>query len=81
MSAPPQPAESTGVAPWNPGGPRPDRQTARIAISQACQDARLNRQTAANLTLAVLVMIAVPASVLGVRRRTQQDRKMTQKGS
>ncbi len=45
-----------------------DKLTARIAVSQACQDARLNRQTAAGLTAAALVMVTIPASLCGIRR-------------
>ncbi len=45
-----------------------DRMGATLAVSQACRDARLNRQTAVNLTLVGLVIVVVPASVYGVLR-------------
>ncbi|MCL2849773.1 MAG: hypothetical protein FWE61_06990 [Micrococcales bacterium] len=48
-----------------------EQNVASVVMSRACQDARLNRQTAVNITAAVLIVLLAPIgleAVLGLRK-------------
>jgi len=62
--------QASQVRHWvkHPGTANQAELIATLAVSQACQDARLNRQSAANLTLAALVLVAPPMAVYGLQR-------------
>lgn len=54
---------------------------AALVMGRACQDARANRQTSVNLTLAVLVMVVIPTSLYGVQRSNRSSSPIHPSGS
>lgn len=60
---------------WNDVA-RLERVRAALVMGRACQDARLNRQTSVNLTLAALVVVVIPMSLYGVQRLNSNPRSL-----